>query len=428
MGSTLLILTDGGSTLQGTLPNWWVNFADTKDCRHRVRHRFFAEFFESAAHNFAFANEGKVQGKPLRVAYVHDWLVTYRGGERVLEALIELYPHAPIFTLFYEPSEMPEALRSRQIIVSSWLNRLRKFRKLLLPLLPAAIEALPLEDYDLVISTSSCVAKGVIVGPYAKHLSYVHSPMRYIWDQRKHYLTPRREFSAKEALIHWIFQHLRLWDVSSNHGVDRFIANSSFVQARIKRFYGRDSGLIFPPVNVEQFAPKAAEKSDYFLVAGAMVSYKRFELAIEACQALGKRLVVAGSGPDEAKLRKIAHSSVEFHIRPTKAKWVELFQKAEAFIFPGVEDFGMTAIEAMAAGTPVIAFKGGGALDFIEPGKTGLFFTEDNVEALKEVLINFDGTKFSQQYLVNYAKSFSREHFIKQIRRELDALLKDGCA
>ncbi|RYZ83435.1 MAG: hypothetical protein EOP04_19960 [Proteobacteria bacterium] len=225
----------------------------------------------------------------MRVAYVHDWLVTYRGGEKVLEALLELYPDAPIYTLFYSPAQMPASIQQRVVNVPKWLNRLKPLRKALLPILPAAIEALPLEDYDLVISTSSCVAKGVMIGPYAKHLCYIHSPMRYIWDQRQHYLNRERSFSPKEFLIHLLSQRLRIWDVSSNNQVDSFIANSSFVAKRIERYYARKAKVIHPPVDLERFFPTGnkGQKGDYFLAAGAFVSYKRFDLAIKACEELG---------------------------------------------------------------------------------------------------------------------------------------------
>ncbi len=361
----------------------------------------------------------------MRVAYVHDWLVTYRGGERVLEALLELFPNAPIYTLFYDSKEMPDSIRRRQVIVSPWLNALRPFRKLLLPLLPAAIESFPLEDYDLVISTSSCVAKGVLVGPTARHISYIHSPMRYIWDQRRYYLTPQREFSPREVLIHWLFQKLRMWDVSSNHRVDRFIANSSFVRSRVKRYYGRDAGVVHPPVAVEGFRPQAPKKGGYFLAAGAFVNYKRFDLAIAACEALGKKLIIAGSGPGEKELRRLAGKMTEFRVKPSALEWVELFQNADALLFPGVEDFGITAIEALAAGTPVIALKAGGALDFIEVGKTGLFFEEPTVASLSEALKTFQAELFHPDYLIKFAGSFSRDLFLRKMRQEIDTMMKD---
>ena len=360
----------------------------------------------------------------MRVAYVHDWLVTYRGGEKVLDALLELYPEAPIYTLFYSPSTMPESIRRRMIHVPKWLNRLKLLRKALLPLLPAAIEALPLEDYDLVISTSSCVAKGVIVGPETKHLCYIHSPMRYIWDQRQHYLNRKRSFSPKEFLIHLLSQRLRNWDVSSNNGVDRFVANSSFVAKRLNRYYRREASVVHPPVELERFFPteKSLNKANYFLVAGAFVAYKRFDLAIQACERLGVPLKVVGSGPDEKRLRKFAGKNTEFIIKPNAEAWVTLFQGAKALLFPGIEDFGITAIEALASHTPLVALEAGGALDFVEEGHTGIFFKEQTVDSLVEALKRFESIGFEGSKLEAFANRFSKKAFLENIRQELNAM------
>lgn len=360
----------------------------------------------------------------MRVAFVHDWLVTYRGGERVLEALLELYPDAPIFTLFYDRAAMPESIRSRDVRVSPWLNALKPLRKLLLPILPAAIEAFPLEDYDLILSTSSCVAKGVMVGPDTKHLCYIHSPMRYIWDQRQHYLVPGRSFSPREFIIHILSSRLRIWDISSNHRVDRFIANSSFVKSRVQRYYGRSAGVVPPPVAISRFQKNALAqpKTGYFLAAGAFVHYKRFDLAIAACEKLGKRLIIAGSGPEEKSLRKLASKHTEFVIAPSGERWVELFQGADALIFPGVEDFGITAIEALAAGTPLIALEAGGALDFVREGETGIFFKEATSASLIGAIEKFAQSQFRRESLMKFADAFEKDKFLQRIRTEIDRL------
>ncbi len=367
----------------------------------------------------------------MRVAYVHDWLVTYRGGERVLEALLELYPDAPVYTLFYDPRAMPASIRSRDVRYSSWLNAWRPLRKLLLPLLPAAIEAFPLEDYDLILSTSSCVAKGVMVGPQTKHLCYIHSPMRYIWDQRQHYLVTSRSFTLKESLLHILSSRLRLWDTVVNQRVDRFVANSSFVKDRVKRFYGRDATVIHPPVDVERFGKISASKkgAPYFLAAGAFVNYKRFDLAIAACEKLGRRLIVAGSGPEEKRLKALGGKYTEFVVKPSEQKWVELFQNAEAFIFPGVEDFGITAIESLAAGTPLIALRAGGALDFVREGETGMFFDEPTVASLIGTIEKFSASPatalLDRQKLIDFAHLFQKKYFLEKIEREIKNLWGD---
>lgn len=359
----------------------------------------------------------------MRVAYVHDWLVTYRGGEKVLEALLELYPEAPVYTLFYTKEAMPESINRRTVYVPKFLNLLKPLRKALLPFLPAAIEALPLEDYDLVISTSSCVAKGAMIGPHAKHLSYIHSPMRYIWDQRRHYLGGKHSFSPKDFLIHVLSQRLRIWDVTSNSKVDSFVANSRFVAQRIARYYGREAKVIHPPVAIERFFPSPESvKGDYFLAAGAFVNYKRFDLAIQACERLGLKLKIVGDGPDEKRLRNLAGPHTEFVIKPDGDEWVKLFRGARALLFPGVEDFGITAIEALAAGTPLIAYKAGGALDFVEDGRTGLFFEEESVESLVSALRRFPEISFSGAELRTAAEAFSKDAFLAKIREELSSL------
>jgi len=318
-------------------------------------------------------------GSEMKVAFVHDWLVTYRGGEKVLDSLIKLYPEAPIYTLFYRPDKMPASIRKRQILVHPLANRLVKVRKALLPFLPAMIESFELTDYDLIISSSSCVAKGVLGGPSTTHLCYLHSPMRYIWDQRQDYLGSLPALPGVSGLAQLMSSWLRQWDVASCPRVDRFIVNSSFVGQRVARYYARrDVTVIHPPIELERFflarQSKPVLEESYFLVAGAMVSYKRFDLAISAAKAACKKLVVAGSGPQLGKLKRLAGPEVIFYEAPSNELWDRLMAHAEAFLFCGIEDFGMTAIESLAAGTPVIAAKGGGALDFIEDGKNGRFF------------------------------------------------------
>ena len=219
-----------------------------------------------------------------KVAFVHDWLDTYRGGEGH-EALLELYPDAPIYTLFYDPSLLPSTITGRDVIYPKYLKPFNKVRKALLPLLPALMESLPLEKYDLVISTSSCVAKGVVTSPDSKHLCYIHSPMRYIWDQRSHYIKELPLFAR--GLMHLFSSRLRTWDVASSVRVDNFVANSSFIKTRVHKYYGKESSVINPPVEVSDFIEKKAEpliKDKYFLAAGVFVSYKRLDIAIEACQ------------------------------------------------------------------------------------------------------------------------------------------------
>jgi len=345
--------------------------------------------------------------------------VSYRGGEKVLELLGELYPTAPIYTLFFDPRGLPEALRQRDIRYPSGLNRLRRLRKLLLPWLPAMIESLPLFDYDLIVSTSSCVAKGVLLAPGARHLCYIHSPMRYVWDERESYMQGLARLPFVRAALQLAATKLRLWDVVSAQRVDRFVANSSFVASRVERFYGRRSAVVHPPIDVDYFRPDEQQSLGYFLVAGAWVPYKRFDLAIAACEQLGRRLIVAGSGPCEARLRRMAGPHTELIVAPSDARLRGLLQGADALLFPGVEDFGMVAIEAMASGTPVIAFRKGGALDFVVPGLSGEFFTEPSSASLAAVLASFDPGRYPLAGLLQHARQFSKEAFLENMRREL---------
>jgi len=364
----------------------------------------------------------------MRVAFVHDWLVSYRGGERVLEALLELYPDAPIYTLFYKPGSMPPSIAERTIIVPAWSRLFLPLRKVLLPFLPIMIESLPLERYDLVISTSSCVAKGIVSGPTSQHLCYIHSPMRYIWDQRDHYLGSLRRLPILREMISGISTFLRLWDTASSTRVDRFVANSTFVAQRVRKYYGRDAKVVPPPVDIQPFikpvdAP-TGQSLPYFLMAGAFVSYKRFDLAIDACRQSGKRLVIAGSGPQMKDLQRRSNNQVSFEVNPSKERWTSLFQHAEAFLFPGVEDFGITAIEALAAGTPVIAYQAGGALDFVRPGITGIFFQEASAESLADCLNKFEKSHFSTVTLRNFAQDFTKELFLTRMRHEIAQVLE----
>jgi glycosyltransferase involved in cell wall biosynthesis len=366
----------------------------------------------------------------VRVAFVHDWLTTYRGGEKVLEALLDLYPEAPVYTLFYDSAVMPEAIQSRDVRVLRRTNLFRRGRKLLLPLLPWAIESLPLQDYDLIISTSSCVAKGAVKGPKARHLCYIHSPMRYIWDQQAEYIAGVQHIPGAAAAIHALTPRLRRWDINSARRVDRFVANSSFVADRVKHLYGREAGVVHPPIELSRFSPvpQAQRRGGYLLAAGALVSYKRFDLAIAACSALGRRLIIAGSGPMESALRAQAQglrAQVEFIISPDDQRFVALLGHADALLFPGVEDFGMIAIEAMASGTPVIALHAGGALDFIKPDVTGLFFAASNAASLAATISAFVPSRFAPDALAAYAKGYGRAAFLAQMETEIASLLKE---
>ena len=365
-------------------------------------------------------------GKNLRVALVHDWLVSYRGGEKVLQSIGKLFPSAPIYTLFYHAPELPEWFHQRDVRAPILLNKLHSVRKILLPFLPSAIEAIDLKGYDLIISTSSCVAKGIIPPLGAKHVCYIHSPMRYIWDQRHEYFRNIQSIPVVSSVLDLLLSQLRIWDVCSANRVDSFVANSQFVKQRVHRYYRRDSSVINPPVFLDRFLkknPTRKDQSDFFLTAGAFVPYKRFDLAIEACEKLGHKLVVAGGGPSERYLRSLAGDKTEFVISPSQEKLAELMAKAKGFIFPAVEDFGIVSIEAMASGTPVIALKEGGSLDYLKPGENGLFFETQTVDSLISALQSFKLDAFDLNRVVESTRRFSEERFLDEFRREVQRSL-----
>jgi glycosyltransferase involved in cell wall biosynthesis len=363
----------------------------------------------------------------VKVAFVHDWLVSWRGGEKVLDALISLYPDAPVYTLFYDQAAMPASITSRKVIRPQLMQPVRRLRKLALPVLPNIIESFDFSGYDLVISTSSCVAKGIRTQGKTKHLCYLHSPMRYIWDQQEEYIEGVAHIPGAAWAIRAMTPRLRRWDVSSAQRVDRFVVNSTFVGERCRDFYNRGSVVIHPPIETDRFRPAAkptAPGERYLLAAGALVSYKRFDLAVQAARLLGRKLTIAGSGPMESQLRKMAGPEVTFEIGPSDARFTELLTRADALLFPGVEDFGMVAVEAMAAGTPVIAFARGGARDFIEEGRTGMFFHEGSADSLADAVRRFDKSSFDTGTLNAYAQGYCGQNFLEKIKKEISLVLQ----
>ena len=359
----------------------------------------------------------------MRVAIVHDWLVTWRGGEKVLDALATIYPDAEIFTLFCDQSIVPSHLRTRKIHVHPVANRFRFLRKALLPFMPIWIEEFNFSGFDLVLSTSSCVAKGIIVDPDAKHICYIHSPMRYIWDQREEYLGFVRKIPILNFFVNFLSTILRVWDSTSAVRVDIFVANSTFVKKRIRKYYGRDAMVIHPPVDVSRFSSTdLQENGDYFLAAGALVGYKRFDLAIRACERMGRKLVIAGQGPELGQLKRLAGPNTTFVSATDNEAWAAIFSKAKAFIFPGIEDFGITAIEAMAAGLPVIALRRGGALDFVVDQETGVFFDEASETSLCDAIRRFEGMSWRRAKIREFSQQFSREKFVSKMRAALESL------
>ncbi|HEX7049308.1 MAG TPA: glycosyltransferase [Longimicrobiales bacterium] len=371
----------------------------------------------------------------MRVAIAHDWLTGMRGGERVLEGLLDLLPQAEIFTLLHVPGSVSARIESRPIH-TSFIDRLplaaRHYRSYL-PLFPAAIERFDLRGYDLVVSSSHCVAKGVRPPPGVPHLCYCHTPMRYVWDLYDDYFGPGRAAPWVRAMMPPLARRLRQWDVDSADRVTRFIANSRHIRDRIRRCYGRDAGVVHPPVDVERFRP-AATREDFYLIVSALVPYKRIDVAIEAFNRIGRRLVIVGDGPERGRLRRSARSNITFTGRVDDAEVADWMGRCRAFISTAEEDFGITAIEAQAAGAPVIAYGAGGAMETVVDAAaaddacaaTGLLFTPRTPDALAAAVRRFESLSFDPAALRAHAQRFDAQAFARGMRDELERWGRSG--
>lgn len=372
-----------------------------------------------------------------KVALVHDWLTGMRGGEKCLEVLCTFFPKATLFTVFHDVGAMSPIIEN-MTIRTSWIANLpsakKRFRSYL-PLFPAAVESFDLSDYRLVISTSHCVAKGAIPAPGALHISYIHTPMRYIWEMYPHYLGSSRN-PLKRLLGPIIASCLRTWDVASCNRVDYFIANSQNVRRRIWRHYRRDAEVIHPPVDTDLFQP-ASNVGDYFLIVTALVPYKQVNLAIEAFNRLGKRLIIVGDGPEKDRLTRMARSNIAFLPWKTSEELRDLYGGCKALIFPGEEDFGIVPLEAQACGRPVIAYGRGGILETVIPvgtgearlskddsEPTGIFFYEPTPEALIEAVRRFDGCNFNSHAIRKQAERFAKPIYVKKMADFINQCLR----
>ncbi|MGL6043363.1 MAG: glycosyltransferase, partial [Sandaracinobacteroides sp.] len=323
--------------------------------------------------------------RPRRVALVHYWLVGMRGGERVLERLIQLFPNAEIFTHVYDPASVSALIRSRPVhtsFIQKLPGAIRHYQSYL-PLMPRALEAFDMRGYDLVISSESGPAKGVIAAPDALHLCYCHSPMRYLWD---HYHIYRDAAGPVARLgMTLLTPTLRQWDVASAQRVDHIVANSNFIRRRVRRAWGRDADVVHPPVAVQEFVP-TRDVTSSFLWVGQMVPYKRPDLAVDAFNRLGLPLLMVGDGPMLGALKSRARDNIRFITRLDFASLKQSYANSRALLFTAEEDFGIVPVEANASGRPVIAYGRGGVLDSIVPGVSGLFFAEQSVDSLVEAV------------------------------------------
>lgn len=360
----------------------------------------------------------------LRVALVHDWLVSRGGGERVLYDLHLMFPDAPIYTLVYDEDGAPEwcsACDVRTTYVQKWPGA-KTHHKLLLGFMPKAWESIDLSEFDLVISSCSSCCKGVITGPDTMHVCYCHSPIRYVWDLYHDYL--KSASALKRFFMRRIIPKVRMWDYEAAQRPDLFIANSDFVGRRIAKYYRRDSVTVYPASSLMSAPVRKPE--GYYLVVSRFVPYKRVDLAIGACNELGRRLIVVGSGGEQEQLlRAMAGDTIEFRGALSDAEIADLYAGAEAFLFPGLEDFGLTPVEAMSSGCPVIAYGAGGAMETVVDEETGLLFQEQTVESLVASIERFEHRKdlFDRREIARYAGRFSASVFRQELLAECSAAM-----
>ncbi|WP_319543137.1 glycosyltransferase [uncultured Pseudodesulfovibrio sp.] len=359
----------------------------------------------------------------MRIAIIHYWLVTPGGGEKVLRTLCEMYPEADIYTHCLNPQAIPDGLKSHNIR-TTFIGKLpfsTKLYKLYLPLMPLALDLLDLSDYDLVISCESGPTKGVITQVDCKHICYCHTPMRYLWESKDIYL--KSSNIILRFFMQLFFHYLRFWDVLSSQRVDTFVANSNAVAQRIRRWWGKESTVVHPPVDTNFFRSfKQEEPQDYYLFAGRLVKYKRADLAIKACEKLHRKLVVVGEGPEMDTLKAMAGPDINFRGRVDRDELARLYSGCKALLFPGEEDFGIVPVEVMATGRPVIAYQKGGALDYVTED-TGLFFDNQNPDSLADAIRYFESIQsdFNADKISNHTEKFSKALFKQKMHDIINA-------
>lgn len=362
----------------------------------------------------------------MKAAISHEWLTTLGGSERVVEAFLEIYPGSPVYTSFLSSRNLPDSVMSWDIRTSfiQQLPYLHRIAQNYLPLFPLAFESFDFSSYELVLSSSTACAKGIITGPETTHICYCHTPMRYAWEPQ---LDTRLQFSNPLIMAgsNLLLHYLRLWDRQAADRVDHFIANSENIAAKIAKYYRRQATVINPPVNVDRF-PLSSRKGSYFLVLSRLVAYKRVELAVEAFSRLGLPLKVVGDGPERQRLERMAGPCVEFSGFAGDEEVPGLIDDCIALVFPGEEDFGIVPVEAMAAGKPVIGLGRGGLLETVIDGKTGVLFPEPTVTSLIDGISRFSPADFDSAMISRHASGFSRERFKKEISKYVDARLAEA--
>jgi glycosyltransferase involved in cell wall biosynthesis len=357
----------------------------------------------------------------MKVAIIHYWLVTMRGGEKMLEALLEIFPDADIYTHVYDPRVISDIIKSHKIYTSS-INRLPfavKLYQKYMPFMPWALTEFNLQDYDLIISSEAGPAKGIVPNPGAYHLCYCHSPMRYCWDLFHEYF--RKSGLFTRFFMKLLTPFLRVWDINSANMVDRFITNSHYTARRIKRYYRRDAEVVFGPAPIERYLGVERKVENFYLFFGQLVDYKRVDIAIEACIASNRKLMIIGGGKISKELLKYKKSGlIHFAGRVSDEEVTYYFSHARALIFPGIEDLGLIPIEANAAGCPVIAYRKGGVLDTVKENVTGIFFDEKTPASLIAALDRFEAieNQFTNRALfTEHVRRFSKTAFIERIQK-----------
>lgn len=364
----------------------------------------------------------------MRIAIVHDWLTNLGGGERVVDALSEAFVDAPIYTSVYNPEGI--TIFEHKKVVSSFLQNwpLSKSKHQIYPMLRRyAFESFDFSNFDVVISSSSAESKGIITSTQTLHLSYIHTPTRYYWSGYKDYIqNPGLGIFSPAArfFLPKVVNKMRYWDYAAAQRPDYLIANSKTVQDRIRKYYNRDSRVIFPPVEVDKFNVTEKDK-DYYLVVSRLIPYKRVDLAVLACSRLKKKLIVVGNGPELGPLRKLASDDVEFVEKADDQHVRNLYKYAKGFIFTAYEDFGITPVEAMASGVPVIAYGKGGASESVVDKKTGLFFDEQTPDCLEAAILDFERLNFSKKIIRQHSEKFSKNRFVDDIKKMISEKYED---
>jgi glycosyltransferase involved in cell wall biosynthesis len=361
----------------------------------------------------------------MKIAIVHDYLNQLGGAEQVLQSLLKLFPDAPVYTIIADYSILPERIRKADIRTSFIQNipfSKRHYKKLL-PLFPLAVEQFDLRGYDVILSSSSAFAKGVLTFPHQTHICYCYTPMRYIWDLYHDYMKETIRNPLYRLVLPGVLHRIRLWDQLNAQRVDHFIADSNHVAKRIKKYYNREAAVIYPPVNADRFRLSDGDDG-YYLIVSRLLPYKRVDLAIEAFNRLRKPLVIIGDGYDRKRLEKMAGPTVRLLGRLPDEETAAYFSRCKAFIMPGEEDFGITPLEAQASGRPVIAYARGGALETVIDGETGVFFREPTAESLMEAVGRLERMTFDRNRLRQHALSFNEDRFLS----EIEAFLKKHAA